>query len=176
MVSNSLESPPADWCLRTADTLPVALDDVPAARRGAWPWRPCRHAHGSGALLSHCQCTRSLLKWQLHLCSHRLCEHSDRALLGTQPQRLPLLLRSAELVAVDAGSGAASKGAPDEPAGHPVRHEPHRRHDRSKNYRGIMDARSTAGDGGAALAARPQCGLLTGEAFGAPRAAETTLI
>ena len=79
-----------------------------------------------------------------------------------------LLLRSAELVAVGSGSGAAAKDAPDEPAGHPVRHEPYRQHDRSKNYRGIMDARSAAGDGGAALAARPQCGLLTGEAFGAP--------
>jgi len=65
-------------------------------------------------------------------------------------------------------SGAAGKDAPDEPAGHPARHEPYRRHDRSKNYRGIMDARSAAGDGGAALAALPPCGLLDGEAFGAP--------
>ncbi len=103
--------------------------------------------------------------WQLHLCSHCLCRHSNRVLSVSELQRMPLL-RSAELVAVDAGVRPAAKDAPDEPAGHPVRHEPYRRHDRSKNYRGIMDARSAAGDGGEALAARPQCGLLTGDASG----------
>ena len=66
------------------------------------------------------------------------------------------LWRSAALVAAGSERGPAAKAAPDEPAGHPMRHEPYRRHDRSKNYRGIMDARSEAGDGGPALAARPQ--------------------
>ena len=56
--------------------------------------------------------------------------------------------------------------AGDEPAGHPPRHEPYGRHQDSKNYRQIMDARSVVDGGRAALAARPPCGLLTGEAPG----------
>jgi hypothetical protein len=48
---------------------------------------------------------------------------------------------------------------------------PYGRHRGSKNYRQIMDARSVAdggGGGGDALAARPPCGLLAGEAPGPP--------